>query len=41
MTNGQATTKEKRKAVESQLISDSVTLKYAAEVVETGAKVSH
>jgi hypothetical protein len=39
--SGQATTKAKRKPVESQFIALSVVLKYVAEVVETGAKVSH
>lgn len=35
--NGVATTKAKRKAVDSQLIALSVVLKYAAAVLDTGA----
>ena len=36
--NGVATTKAKRKAVESQLMTDSLVLKYVAAVSDTGAK---
>ena len=39
--SGQVAAKEKRKAVESQLMEDSETLKYCAEVVDMGANVSH
>jgi hypothetical protein len=41
MTSGAATVKEKREAVESQLIAVSETSKYVAADVETGANVSH
>lgn len=41
MTSGDATAKENRKPVLSQLIAVSETLKYSAELVETGANVSH
>ena len=36
---GVAKQKAKRKAVESQLIADSLRLKCCAELLETGAKV--
>jgi hypothetical protein len=41
MTSGAATENENRKAVESQLMAVSETLKYVAADVETGAKVNH
>jgi hypothetical protein len=41
MVNGHVAAKAKRKAVDSQFMEDSGTLKYCDEVVEMGANVSH
>lgn len=40
-THGLATIKENKKAVLSQLTAVSLTPKYSADVVETGANVNH
>lgn len=41
MHSGEETAKANRKAVLSQLMAPSETLKYSEDVVETGANVSH
>lgn len=41
MTMGTMTTKANRKAVENQLMADSLVLKKSAAMAATGEKVSH